>query len=67
MTTRSKTSSLINRTEIRRFILAQFEKQHPAVGITRVSAERWTRSSSGCATSSRVRSSGVPRPTYDRR
>ncbi len=39
MTTRSKTTSLINRAETRRFILAQFEKHRPAVGITRVSAE----------------------------
>ena len=39
MATRMKTSSLINRAEIRRFILAHFESHRPAVGINRVSAE----------------------------
>lgn len=36
---RVRTTSLINRSEVRRFILARFEKDRPHVGITRVSRE----------------------------
>ncbi len=47
---RTKSTSLINRAEVRRFVLAQFEKRRPQAGITRVSRqaldqiESWLRS-----------------------
>ncbi len=47
---RTKSTSLINRSEVRRFILAQFQKHRPHAGITRVSRqaldeiESWLRS-----------------------
>ncbi len=39
MTNRTRPACLINRAETRRFILAQFDKQRPQVGITRVSGQ----------------------------
>lgn len=37
--TRGRSSGLINRAEVRRFILVQFESKRPQAGITRVSGE----------------------------
>jgi len=39
MTSRSRSTSLINHAETRRFILAQFEKHRPQAGIVRVSGQ----------------------------
>jgi hypothetical protein len=36
---RTRKHSLINRAEVRRLVLALFEKHRPAVGITRVSGQ----------------------------
>lgn len=36
---RTRSASLINRAQVRRFILAQFERQRPQAGITRVSQQ----------------------------
>jgi len=36
---RVRSTSLINRSEVRRFILALFEKNRPHTGITRVSRQ----------------------------
>lgn len=36
---RTRSTLLINRSEVRRFILAQFERQRPQAGITRVSRQ----------------------------
>jgi hypothetical protein len=35
----ARSTSLINRAEVRRLVLALFEKHRPAVGITRVSGQ----------------------------
>jgi hypothetical protein len=36
---RTRKHSLINRAEVRRLVLALFEKHRPAIGITRVSGK----------------------------